>query len=461
MLKHLPHGRLLLVMFCATFAINVGSAGLTTNAISGKHFVVSGISSVAGFHMIRNASGHIVKLDGSATEMLNWLSKFYHFTYSVFQINATAIDSLPNQPGLISYLLREEIDMIISLSPTQSRLSFLDFSHPTLYVPVSFLIPVPDSSVKVEAVVKPFQPKVWVALILAIPSVILVLALLNRFADASLGFGNPSTMKKELRWGYSSFYILGLLLNQGSRLYGKSLSFYCLGGAWCIATFVIVNAYNSTLISHVTLPNKEPLIKSIFDLRSRPDVHLVTDRNMNTDAVLSAADTGFLKFLGDRLREYPKSRCNSTKHCVDLVKSGSHVYSSGVNSFLYGAIREDYKATGQCNLQLKRESYIDLQISWALPKQSQRLKYLNHGIMKMREAGLLDLWNKNFQPDTRKCLLNEKTSKIKTRIDKQLELGNLIGSFVVLAIGFFVSLMIFVSEVIIFYRYSHRATAAK
>ncbi|KAK4013130.1 hypothetical protein OUZ56_025370 [Daphnia magna] len=412
--------------------------------------------------MLRNASGHIIKLDGSATKMLNWLSQFYHFTYSVFQINATAIDSSPNQPGLISYLLRKEIDMIISLSPTQSRLSFLDFSHPTLYVPVSFLIPLPDSSVKVEAVVKPFEPKVWLALILAIPCVILALSLLNRHADFFLGYGNTPRMKKEPRWGHTSFYVFGLLLNQGgSHLYGKSLSFYCLGGAWCIATFVIVNAYNSTLISHVTLPKKEPLIKSIYDLRNRPDVHLVTDRNMNTDAVLSAAGTGFLKFLGDRLRDYPKSRCNATKHCVELVKSGSHVYSSGVNSFLYGAIREDYKATGQCNLQLERENFMNLQISWALPKQSQHLKYLNHGIMKMREAGLVDLWNKNFQPDTRECLLNEKASKINKRIIKQLELENLVGSFVVLAIGLLVSLIIFVGEVIIFYRFSHRGTADK
>ncbi|XP_057378543.2 uncharacterized protein LOC130700509 [Daphnia carinata] len=215
MINRLTQGKLLLVMLCATFAINQGSASLTTKAINGKHFVVSGISSVAGFHMIRNASGHIVKLDGSATKMLNWLSEFYHFTYSVLQINTTAIDSLPDQQGLISYLLRAEIDVIISLSSTQSRLAFLDFSHPTLYVPVSFLIPHPDSSVKVEAVVKPFQPKVWLALILAIPSVIVALALLNRYGDASLGFENPSVMKKEIRWGHSSLYVLGLLLNQG------------------------------------------------------------------------------------------------------------------------------------------------------------------------------------------------------------------------------------------------------
>lgn len=82
-------------------------------------------------------------------------------------------------------------------------------------------------------------------------------------------------------------------------------------------------------------------------------------------------------------------------------------------------------------------------------------------IMQMREAGLTDLWNKKFQPDARKCLVKLKASKMKKQADKQLGLGNLIGSFVVLAIGFLVSLVVFVSEKIIFHRFKMLATTEK
>ena len=43
---------------------------------------------------------------------------------------------------------------------------------------------------------------------------------------------------------------------------------------------------------------------------------------------MQSADSGFLKILGDKLREYPKSRCNSSTQCIQMVKSGSHVYTS-------------------------------------------------------------------------------------------------------------------------------------
>ncbi len=81
--------------------------------------------------MIRNSSGHIVKVDGMAARMLAWLSENYNFTlvnkkmvftipyvcdsfssnilyhsYSVLQVNDTALDPSGNHKGLISYLLK-------------------------------------------------------------------------------------------------------------------------------------------------------------------------------------------------------------------------------------------------------------------------------------------------------------------------------------------------------------------
>lgn len=72
----------------------------------------------------------------------------------------------------------------------------------------------------------------------------------------------------------------------GGYLPLKTMPYYVVGAVWCIATLVLVNAYNSTLISYVALPNQKPLINSIYDLRNRPDVNLVTNKNLNTEAVL-------------------------------------------------------------------------------------------------------------------------------------------------------------------------------
>jgi hypothetical protein len=70
--------------------------------------------------------------------------------------------------------------------------------------------------------------------------------------------------------------------------------------------------------------------------------------------------------------------------------------------------------------------------------------------MRMREAGLIDEWNKKFQPDARKCLLKSK----KNHNLKPLDLGNLFGAFVVVAVGFLVSLVIFMGEQFLYRRCS-------
>lgn len=72
----------------------------------------------------------------------------------------------------------------------------------------------------------------------------------------------------------------------------------------------------------------------------------------------------------------------------------------------------------------------------------------------MREAGLIDLWVKTFKPNARKCMLEENAFKMKKQTDKRLGLENVMGAFVVLAVGILISFIIFVSEETVFYGFS-------
>ena len=53
-----------------------------------------------------------------------------------------------------------------------------------------------------------------------------------------------------------------------------------------MASVVFVYSYNSVLIAYLTLPNPDLLIDSIEELRFRPDVKLVTDKGLSTEARL-------------------------------------------------------------------------------------------------------------------------------------------------------------------------------
>lgn len=66
-----------------------------------------------------------------------------------------------------------------------------------------------------------------------------------------------------------------------------------LFGAWSISAFLLTNFYNSLLISDVTAPKPQPMIRSIYDLSRRDDINLVTDRKANTNAFISVNRTNF------------------------------------------------------------------------------------------------------------------------------------------------------------------------
>lgn len=72
--------------------------------------------------------------------------------------------------------------------------------------------------------------------------------------------------------------------------------------------------------------------------------------------------------------------------------------------------------------------------------------------MHMREAGLVNQWNKKYQPDARECLVKDK----KQRNPKKLTVGNFTGAFVLLGVGYLLSALVFFGERILFPR-CHKA----
>ncbi|KAI9554750.1 hypothetical protein GHT06_020026 [Daphnia sinensis] len=113
--------------------------------------------------MQRNLTGHLIRLDGVAPLMLDWLSVRYNFDYSILDSNATSLEDLgPKQPGLISYTLRGECELILAVMLHSSeRLKKLELVHPWMYAETAFLLPIPEILNNVNAVIKPFQP--WTA----------------------------------------------------------------------------------------------------------------------------------------------------------------------------------------------------------------------------------------------------------------------------------------------------------
>lgn len=63
--------------------------------------------------------------------------------------------------------------------------------------------------------------------------------------------------------------------------------FKIIASAWCLAVLIITTYYAGDLTSYITVPSYKPLIKSIYELSGRPDVHLVINKGDNEDVIIS------------------------------------------------------------------------------------------------------------------------------------------------------------------------------
>lgn len=69
--------------------------------------------------------------------------------------------------------------------------------------------------------------------------------------------------------------------------------------------------------------------------------------------------------------------------------------------------------------------------------------------MSMREMGLVSLWERWFEPSVRPCLLENHRGRRKKKQKKplvRLTVTSLTGAFVLLAVGYTISFVIFIKE---------------
>ena len=69
----------------------------------------------------------------------------------------------------------------------------------------------------------------------------------------------------------------------------KQLAIRLAAAAWCLACFVLVQAYSSTLIAFITSPNSKPIINSVYDIPNVPGLKITVNRNYGPDVSIQAS----------------------------------------------------------------------------------------------------------------------------------------------------------------------------
>jgi ionotropic glutamate receptor len=214
--------------------------------------------------------------------------------------------------------------------PTLQRNKAVDLTLPWAYDNYAFLIPVPDETANINAVVRPFQwpvcrIKTCFYFSYSRTSIILLSDLawtwnIDRFHHHSFKFNpappgisirtrnttqryperkNRETTSLRIReFAVARFiYIIAIIrfieVSQNLFLTGepcpsKRLAFRLVAGVWILAAFFFVQAYTSILYSYLVTPIYPPLINSIYDIINSNDINLYVRESGYINALLQA-----------------------------------------------------------------------------------------------------------------------------------------------------------------------------
>nr|CAH0101813.1 unnamed protein product [Daphnia galeata] len=378
--------------------------------------------------------------------IIDYLQARFNFTYEMVRVTENRMEPLGKERGLFSYLFDNQSDLIVSaIVLTHRRNKIIDQTTPWECPKLGLLIPIQDDTANTNAV--------WVGLVLSAFCVIAVLSLMHRYLEyRSLRLSNqPIDVQRrhvyKSRAGSEYLYVFGNLLSQGGPCSSNLLPFRLVAGVWTLAAFIFVQAYTSTLFTYVVAPVNPPLINSIYDIAESPDINLL---NNNW--------TGFYEKIRDRIKSYPQSRCTLVSECIDLVKPGLRNVFIDAEAYQKDAIKENFEKTGQCNLQMARDSYMTVYAVMALQKNSPYTNSINKGIMELGQSGLLDYWEILFRPMPRQCQgkIQRGYKSPENNQHPPLSLKNLTGAFIILSIGFSLSILAFLVEQIISMSKRHR-----
>nr|CAH0104379.1 unnamed protein product [Daphnia galeata] len=179
-------------------------------------------------------------------------------------IGPMTVDDLPNQPGGISFLRQGEAELFLgALIATSGRLKIADLSSLWFSGSFSIIIPIPNSSTNIGALIEPMSTnvinaymssyKVWICIesIVALNKRIMV--------ESSNSKENPSAGNFQ-----TTDYVV-------TEITSDPFSCGCLV---------------STLIAFITSPKNKPIINSVYDIPNVTGLKIMVNRNLGADVML-------------------------------------------------------------------------------------------------------------------------------------------------------------------------------
>ncbi|KAG1652149.1 Glutamate receptor 1 [Nymphon striatum] len=322
------------------------------------------------------------KYHGVLIDMFKILAKMLELNYTLSYNKENDFGSVQNSDsswtGIIGELQKKRVDIGLMLQEMSSdKLDVLDFSPALLYEGPTFLIPKPKRYFNWTGYLLPFEYPVWLILILVFV-VIAVCLIISQNCEVE---DNDSKF----------MMVFAVFIQQGVQRPPRNISGRILFISYAFFTLLIIQMYNSTVISYLTVTRNQLPFSDIQGLISSDYRWIVqTGSDMEERMV-----NGYRK---ERIEE-KKVQVQTAAEGVNLLNKYSKVAYLGLKH------EAEYMARNTCNFTFinlfndKDLSYLRI----AYPKHSLYQGPLDTELAKMVEGGIIQKLLKKYTKATKTC----------------------------------------------------------
>ncbi|XP_059145982.1 glutamate receptor ionotropic, kainate 3-like isoform X2 [Physella acuta] len=371
--------------------------------------------------VIKRGDGYI----GFSIDLLDLLKKKVNFSYELFEAEdvKTNGSSPLGENGMVYALQTGNASMAIgALEVSAERENTISFSYTILSSQASILIKKADSTTNFFQFLGPFSAWLWLMILVFIMVAGVSLYVMSRFDPTQEGNIQRFDLKESL------WYSINIVL-QGSTDYSpQTTSMRAIIAFFWFCVLIIEAAYTANLAAHLTLQQIDNRIKTVHDLASQTLLRYGVEKGTELHKFfqLQKEDPYQRMWTFMKLHEADVVLENTTE-IIDQVKAGKL-------AFIADGVTNGYYANQHCGIESIEQNFGSKDFSLGFPKGAPYLDDINRALLQLKEEGALDTLKEKWWSTGRNCTEKDKSRSISQKTTPELELTNMIGVFIVLAV---------------------------
>lgn len=392
--------------------------------------------------------------EGYCMDLIRELSQIGNFKYEVRVLQGElASHGARNEKGEWNGLIRELIDgradiSVADLTITYERESVVDFTMPFMSLGIGILVKKPTKALpKLFEFMLPLAPEVWIYLITAFVGVTLFLFMVARFSPYE--WHNPHPCEPEAEELSNDFtmkntlwFTIGCLMQQGCDIMPGALSTRVMAAAWWFFILILVSSYTANLAAFLTVERMDNPIQSADDLAKQTKVLYGCLKSGSTRSFFQRSNyTTYARMWSFMESRRAETLLDSNGKGVERVKKGDF-------AFLMESTTIEYTVERNCELSQVGSLLDQKGYGIATQQDSPYRAVLSEAVISLQEKGVLhqlkDRWWKEKKEGNTSCEVNEQQKSSGTA--SALSLRDVLGIFIVLAVGALISLLICMAE---------------